>query len=76
MDSRGPIGVWVHLTRDQKVGMKIEGYGTRMRNVRPLRHMLRRNNDVKQGILICFAGRLGRREFIGVFLKQQNLKIK
>jgi len=38
----GPIGIRVHLTGDQEMGMEATGYGRRVWNRGPLRHMLGR----------------------------------
>lgn len=35
-----PVGIGVHFTRDEEVGMEAEGYGGRMRNNGSMRHML------------------------------------
>jgi hypothetical protein len=43
-NGKGPIGVRAHLTGNQEMGMKATGYGRRVRNRRPLRHMLKGNN--------------------------------
>lgn len=38
----GPIRIRVHLTGHQEMGVEAAGYGRRVRNRGPLRHMLKK----------------------------------